>query len=736
MRDSCSVALRCLLGAAFVLFAATPRPAVQQAPETQPPNIILVLTDDQGYGPVGRNGHPWIRTPNLDALHDRSASFSRFLVSPTCAPTRSALMTGRHPMRNGVTHTIVERERMSLEATTTPQVLGGAGYTSGIFGKWHLGDEDAYQPQNRGFDEAFIHGGGGIGQAYKCSCADSPGNKYFDPVVRHNGTFVKTHGFCTDVFFSAALGWIEEVKENEQPFFAYISTNAPHGPFIAPPANRERFEELGFPENLAGFYGMIENIDQNMGRLEQKLREWDLHRSTVVIFMSDNGMVSHGANGELLGQEADGTEMHMYNAGMRGMKGSVDEGGVRVPFLVRWDGHVQAGLEIDAVSAHIDLLPTLAEIAGIDLTKAEFPSTQVEGRSLLRLLLGKEEQPLPSRYLFSHRGRWPTGADPREFKYKGCAVRTPRFRFIDNSALYDMHADPGQTNNVIGEHGDLVEVLRAAYTEWWEGTLPLMVNESAPMSKTRPFHVAYREQLAGAGIPDWIAPELARPQDGAGTRYVFDLNLRPAEAMQLVGEEGHVLIPESAAASQWLYKQGILTASPAWDSLVTPESYRDFRLHVEFNVNDAEGADHEANGNSGIYIQQRYELQILNSFGIAESEYKTSDCGSLYRLKKPDRLVSKPAGQWQSFDILFRAARFDGETKIENARITAYQNQELIHSNVSIERKTGAGKNEGPEALPIKFQGHHNPVRFRNTWIERLSLVEMPSVPGLERETR
>ena len=152
------------------------------------PNIILVMTDDQGYGPVGKHGHPWIKTPNLDKHYEKSTRFTRFLVSPTCSPTRAAIMTGRHPMKNGITHTILERERMTLNATILPQVLKTAGYTSGIFGKWHLGDEKEYQPDQRGFDEVFIHGAGGIGQAYKCSCADAPKNKYFDPVIRHNGS--------------------------------------------------------------------------------------------------------------------------------------------------------------------------------------------------------------------------------------------------------------------------------------------------------------------------------------------------------------------------------------------------------------------------------------------------------------------------------------------------------------------------------------------------------------------
>ena len=200
-------------------------------------------------------------------------------------------MSGRHPMKNGITHTILERERMALSTVTLPQVLSKAGYVSGIFGKWHLGDEEPYQPHKRGFDEAFIHGAGGIGQRFNCSCADVPGNKYFNPTIRHNGSFVKTEGYCTDLFFTAGMGWMKKMKDQGKPFFAYITTNAPHGPFIAPPQNAKRFTDLGFSERDAGFYGMIENIDQNMGRLMRKLDDWNLAKDTILIFMSDNGSV-------------------------------------------------------------------------------------------------------------------------------------------------------------------------------------------------------------------------------------------------------------------------------------------------------------------------------------------------------------------------------------------------------------------------------------------------------------
>ncbi|MDC0144034.1 arylsulfatase [Verrucomicrobia bacterium] len=479
--------------------------------EAKQPNIILVITDDQGYGPVGRHGHPWIRTPNLDKLYDASTRFTRFLVSPTCAPTRSAIMTGRHPMKNGVTHTILERERMTLKAMILPQVLKQAGYTSGIFGKWHLGDEEPYQPHTRGFDEAFIHGAGGIGQAYNCSCADAPGNKYFNPVIRHNGSFVKTKGFCTDLFFTSALGWIKSKKDGDDPFFAYITTNAPHGPFIAPPKNTKYFTDLGFGKTQAGFYGMIENIDENMGRLMGKLKEWDLYKDTILIFMSDNGMTG-GGSGRSGQPVAKGYPF--FNAGMKGLKGSADEGGVRVPFLVRWDGHWKAGRDFDTVSAHIDILPTFAAIAGIK----QLPKNQVEGRSLLPLLNGERKTLSDDRYLFTHRARWATGTEPNTHQWKNFAVRSQQWRYIGAQqarkgntvpgALYDMVKDSGQKENVAEQHPEVVKKMRTAYEQFWKEARPLMVNESAPMSKTRPFHVWFAEQMKKGGIPQWKAPSL------------------------------------------------------------------------------------------------------------------------------------------------------------------------------------------------------------------------------------
>ena len=472
-------------------------------PFGEKPNIILVITDDQGYGPIGNHDHPWIQTPNLDKLHGQSIRFERFLVSPTCSPTRAALMSGRHPMKNGITHTILERERMALSTVTLPQVLAKAGYSSGIFGKWHLGDEEPYQPHKRGFDEAFIHGAGGIGQKFNCSCADVPGNKYFDPVIRHNGSFVKTSGYCTDLFFTAGMGWIKDMKEKSKPFFAYISTNAPHGPFIAPPKYAKKFTDRGFSERDAGFYGMIENIDKNMGRLMEKLDQWDLNKNTILIFMSDNGSVGGMVReGSKLGTSKEGKPMEGFNAGMKGAKASADEGGVRVPFFVRWPGKFSSGKAVERISAHIDLLPTLAHIAGID----QLPKGQVEGRSLVPLLKNPNAK-WKDRYLFTQGARWKTGAEPTDHMWKRFAVRNERFRLVENS-LYDMKADPRQTTDVAGKFPKVVKSMREAYEKFWKDTRPLMVNENAPMSPTRPYHELYEKQLKREGIPPWREPNL------------------------------------------------------------------------------------------------------------------------------------------------------------------------------------------------------------------------------------
>lgn len=439
------------------------------------PNIVLVMTDDQGYGELACHGNPIIKTPHLDELHARSVRFTDFHVSPTCSPTRASLMTGRHEFRSGVTHTIYERERLALSATTIAQVLRDAGYATGIFGKWHLGDEAPYQPEKRGFDEVFIHGGGGIGQTYPGSCGDAPGNTYFDPAILHNGTFVKTKGFCTDVFFDQALDWIGTQSRKDGPFFAYIPTNAAHAPYACPDEYAKPYLDAGLAKPDAAYYGMVTNIDDNMGRLVAKLDEWKLSDKTLLIFMTDNGH-SRG---------------RLYNAGMRSMKGSPYQGGTRVPAFFRWPGKLGEGVDVNRLTAHIDMFPTLAEITG-----AKIPgSVKLDGRSLASLLLDPDAD-WPDRYIFVHKGRWARGK-AAESKYADCAVRNARFRLVKNKELYDIANDPGETKNVIDQYPEVVAKMRAAYDRWWDEVLPCMVNENVFGPKINPFKERYWKQFGG-----------------------------------------------------------------------------------------------------------------------------------------------------------------------------------------------------------------------------------------------
>jgi len=475
------------------------------------PNVIIIITDDQGYGEVACHGNKVIKTPNLDALHAESVRLTAFHVSPTCAPTRTSLMTGRHEFRSGVTHTINERERMALASPTMPQMLKDAGYTTGIFGKWHLGDQEPYQPNNRGFDEVFIHGAGGIGQSYRGSCGDAPGNKYFDPAIRHNGSFVKTKGFCTDIFFTQALRWMKAVKtKGDKPFFAYITTNAPHGPLICPDKYKKPYLAAGLSSGHAAFYGMITNIDENVGILLGKLDEWKIAANTLVIFMTDNGSAQAGGSGRRRARKKGKAQpakpaRGLFNAGMKGKKGSANEGGTRVPCFVRLKGTTPGGADVGALTAHIDIFPTLAEICG-----GKLPTTvKLDGRSFAPLLRNPKA-PWADRFLFVHRGRWAKGKAAQS-KYGACAVRTQRFRLVGNRELYDIAADPGETTNVISKHPDQVARMRKAYDQWWSEVLPAMVNEDAPVPKENPFKVLYRTQAASAkGIPAWpVTPAAA-----------------------------------------------------------------------------------------------------------------------------------------------------------------------------------------------------------------------------------
>ncbi len=414
------------------------------------PNVILLLTDDQGYGDLACTGNKYIKTPCLDDFYTESAHFTDFHVAPLCAPTRGGIMSGRSALRNGVWATCWGRSIMNKSDYTLANLFSDNGYATGLFGKWHLGDNYPYRPQDRGFQRVVAHKGGGVGQT-----PDFWGNNYFDDYYFVNGEPTKFDGYCTDVWFDCAKDFISENKD--KPFFAYIATNAPHSPYLVAEKYSKKYENN--PEIVEpAFYGMIENIDENFGALRKFLQTNNLEDDTILIFMTDNGTSG--------GCMCDAQTEHViagYNAGMRGKKGSNYEGGHRVPFFIRYkNGNITKG-DINGLAMHLDIMPTLAELCGLTLPKV----FSGDGISLGKTLL--ENLPIPERVAFEQLHQW-THIPP---KWKN-AVMTNRWRLINGTELYDIKLDPSQKNDVSAQHPEVVENLRAEHENWWDEVEPSM----------------------------------------------------------------------------------------------------------------------------------------------------------------------------------------------------------------------------------------------------------------------
>jgi len=434
-----------LLACGSLVGAGTPASLRTDAP----PNVVVVITDDQGYGDVGVHGNTMIETPHLDVLHGAAVRLTDFHVDPTCSPTRSALMSGRYSTRTGVWHTIMGRSLMDSGEETMAEVFRANGYRTGMFGKWHLGDNWPLRPQDQGFEHVVWHKGGGVGQG-----PDYWGNDYFDDTYEVNGEWRTFEGYCTDVWFREALAFVQ--REDERPFFAYLSTNAPHGPFLVDEAYSRPYREAGVAPTMSKFYGMITNIDENLGRLRAALPD-----NTVLVFLTDNGTAAgrSPSKKELEG----GASWRGFNAGMRGQKGSEYEGGHRVPCFVHWPGGgVAGGRDVDALAAHVDLLPTLFDLCGLE----QAPKRALDGASFAAALRGEGAAP-SGRTLFVHSQRI---EHPR--KWRKSAVMTERWRLVNGAELFDVAADPGQATDVASEHLDVVADLRQAYEGWWASLEP------------------------------------------------------------------------------------------------------------------------------------------------------------------------------------------------------------------------------------------------------------------------
>jgi arylsulfatase A-like enzyme len=441
------------------------------------PNFIFILTDDQGYGDVSRHGNPILKTPHMDLLHEQSVKFEDFCVSPSCSPSRCALMTGRHEFRSGVTHTIKGRNRMSLKSSTLAERLKKCGYQTGLFGKWHLGHEGAYRPEQRGFDHSL-------------TTVEDTQHSHFDPVMLENGKEVQKKGYRTDILFDHALDFIK--NSSDSPFFCYIPTYSPHQPLAAP----ENYLDLyrgKVSEKEAAFFAMLSCIDDNIGRLMSKLTELRLDENTLVILMNDNGATCG---------------VDLWNANMRGCKGTTWFGGTRALSFWRWKGTFQPK-SITGLASHMDLLPTLVELADGNLE--ETLQEELDGISLVPQLRG--EQTLPERFLFTHQGRWPTG-EAHLHQYAQCGVRWNQYHLVRNDvcenpdcegecrifrrsmsgaekvaysvkkgqfhyalnqgqwSLFDTHKDPAQEDDLSQIFPDIVREMAKNYTQWWDDLLP------------------------------------------------------------------------------------------------------------------------------------------------------------------------------------------------------------------------------------------------------------------------
>jgi arylsulfatase A-like enzyme len=406
----------------------------------QQPNVIIILTDDMGYGDLGCHGNPHIKTPNIDALHAKSVRFTNFHVGTTCSPTRAMLMTGNNNNKVGVWHTVNGREILNKNETILPEFFKKAGYRTGIFGKWHLGDNYPFRPQDRGFQEVLIHGGGGVGQT-----PDFWGNDYFGDTYFRNGKPEKFNDYCDDVWFSEAMRFMD--KQQKKPFFCYIPTNVAHHPYnIAEEYTKPYQNNPNIPN--AQFSGMIAKIDENVGKLMAFLSKNGLDKNTIILFMTDNG-TDEGAHFDKNGFIQKG-----YNAQMRGKKGSVYEGGHRVPFLLYDPRRQDKTQDIDALTSGMDIVPTVLDLCQINYKNA------FRGVSLLPLLQG---QSLPPRTLIADTQRGEYLA-----KNQAYSVMTERWRLVNGNELYAIQKDPEQRQNIATEYPDTVTYLKQEYDNWWQ----------------------------------------------------------------------------------------------------------------------------------------------------------------------------------------------------------------------------------------------------------------------------
>ncbi len=437
---------------------------INQAQNSEHPNVVLIITDDQGHGDLGIHGNPHIQTPNLDAFAKESVRFSNFFVSPVCAPTRSSLMTGRYSLRTGVRDTYNGGAIMAESEITIAEMLKESAYTTGIFGKWHLGDNYPFRPSDQGFDESLIHLSGGMGQVGDITTYFKGDRSYFDPVLWHNNEQKPFAGYCSDIFADNAVAFIE--KNKDKPFFCYLSFNAPHTPLQVPEKYYERYKDIdpssGFEnhpgrqsemseknkEDARKVYAMVSNIDDNIQKVLDKLEELELSDNTIVLFLTDNG-----------------PQQIRYVSGMRGRKGSVYQGGVRVPFYLRYPKRFATAAEINQTAAHIDILPTLAELCNVNPPQ----DRTIDGISMVPFL-NKTSTDTKRELFFYWARKYPEINNNMALlkeNYKLVGMTNSNAP-IENFELYNIEVDPYEENNLIVKEKALASSLKQSMTNLYQ----------------------------------------------------------------------------------------------------------------------------------------------------------------------------------------------------------------------------------------------------------------------------
>ena len=427
------------------------------------PNVVIVMTDDQGYPEVSAHGNPVLQTPNLDALHSQSLRLTDFHVAPMCAPTRGQLLTGLDAARNGCINVSSGRALLRPEVPTMANIFGDAGYATGVFGKWHLGSNYPFRPEDRGFQRTVWFPSSHIG-----SVPDTWGNDYFDDIYTSNGKPQQFKGYCTDIFFDEAMTFMRDSVKSGKPFLTYIATNTPHGPLNPKDEDRlalkqvldsPKFDKMNpaLKTRLANYLGMVRNIDTNVGRLIKFLNEEGLRENTLVIFLTDNGS-THGPR--------------YFNAGMRGGKTELWDGGHRVPCFISWpQGALGSPQDIDGLTQVQDLLPTLVDLCELK-TKAKF-----SGTSLAPILRGKASVPAGRTLIINYSRmpnfvKYPTPFAQSIMTRDQAVVLWKRWRLLEDRELYNLEADPLQQSNVIDEHPDVVRKMRGELYRWWDEVGP------------------------------------------------------------------------------------------------------------------------------------------------------------------------------------------------------------------------------------------------------------------------